>query len=185
LQGFHPCTLYWNPSALFRASGDTNRVVLKVRLPLSYRQYQLITSRYLRCATAIHSPSSPYQARMSSLGGILEGGTPPSKGRMVGSSGLEPPTPTLSGWCSNQLSYEPVFPGRPVEERRLRSSPALLGPVAHFVCDTICSACACSGCLVAPCGARRGGDERDRTAGLLRAKQALSQLSYTPVLPVV
>ena len=26
-----------------------------------------------------------------------------------------------------------------------------------------------------------GGDERDRTAGLLRAKQALSQLSYTPV----
>ena len=27
-----------------------------------------------------------------------------------------------------------------------------------------------------------GGDERVRTAGLLRAKQALSQLSYTPVL---
>ena len=25
-----------------------------------------------------------------------------------------------------------------------------------------------------------GGDERDRTAGLLRARQALSQLSYTP-----
>jgi hypothetical protein len=25
-----------------------------------------------------------------------------------------------------------------------------------------------------------GGDERDRTAGLLLARQALSQLSYTP-----
>jgi hypothetical protein len=28
---------------------------------------------------------------------------------------------------------------------------------------------------------RRGGGERDRTDGLLLAKQALSQLSYTPV----
>ncbi len=27
---------------------------------------------------------------------------------MVGLSGLEPPTPTLSGWCSNQLSYNPI-----------------------------------------------------------------------------
>ena len=26
---------------------------------------------------------------------------------IVGSGGLEPPTPTLSVWCSNQLSYEP------------------------------------------------------------------------------
>ena len=28
---------------------------------------------------------------------------------MVGLSGLEPPTPTLSGWCSNQLSYSPIL----------------------------------------------------------------------------
>ena len=28
---------------------------------------------------------------------------------MVGSSGLEPPTSRLSGVCSNQLSYEPIF----------------------------------------------------------------------------
>ena len=28
---------------------------------------------------------------------------------LVGSSGLEPPTPTLSGWCSNQLSYDPIL----------------------------------------------------------------------------
>ena len=28
---------------------------------------------------------------------------------LVGLSGLEPPTPTLSGWCSNRLSYKPSF----------------------------------------------------------------------------
>ena len=27
---------------------------------------------------------------------------------LVGLSGLEPPTPTLSGWCSNLLSYNPI-----------------------------------------------------------------------------
>lgn len=27
---------------------------------------------------------------------------------LVGVSGLEPPTPTLSGWCSNRLSYTPI-----------------------------------------------------------------------------
>ena len=29
--------------------------------------------------------------------------------KLVGLSGLEPPTPTLSGWCSNLLSYIPLF----------------------------------------------------------------------------
>ena len=28
---------------------------------------------------------------------------------LVGMSGLEPPTPTLSGWCSNLLSYTPIL----------------------------------------------------------------------------
>ena len=28
----------------------------------------------------------------------------------------------------------------------------------------------------------RGGDKRDRTADLLRARQALSQLSYSPIV---
>ena len=28
---------------------------------------------------------------------------------VVGVSGLEPPTPTLSGWCSNRLSYTPIL----------------------------------------------------------------------------
>ena len=39
----------------------------------------------------------------------LFGSFPFSQNRVVGSSGLEPPTPTLSGWCSNQLSYEPIY----------------------------------------------------------------------------
>ena len=30
---------------------------------------------------------------------------------LVGLSGLEPPTPTLSGWCSNLLSYNPIVCG--------------------------------------------------------------------------
>lgn len=38
---------------------------------------------------------------------------------LVGASGLEPPTPTMSRWCSNQLSYAPSTPanytGRRVE----------------------------------------------------------------------
>ena len=28
---------------------------------------------------------------------------------LVEMSGLEPPTPTLSGWCSNQLSYISLY----------------------------------------------------------------------------
>ena len=31
--------------------------------------------------------------------------------KLVGSSGLEPPTSRLSGVCSNQLSYEPISGG--------------------------------------------------------------------------
>ena len=37
-----------------------------------------------------------------------------------------------------------------------------------------------SGCATS-CANRPGGDKRDRTADLLNAIQALSQLSYTPV----
>ena len=58
-----------------------------------------------------------------------------AKAKLVGWSGLEPPTSRLSGVCSNLLSYQPK---------------------------------------------KNGGDERVRTDGLLLARQALSQLSYTP-----
>ncbi len=41
---------------------------------------------------------------------------------MVGSSGLEPPTSRLSGVCSNQLSYKPVYGG----DKRNRTADPLL-----------------------------------------------------------
>ena len=67
----------------------------------------------------------------------------PSLLRLVGPSGLEPPTLRLSVVRSSQLSY---------------------GPMRRY---------------------SLGGDSRDRTGDLLLARQALSQLSYIPVLSVV
>ena len=67
--------------------------------------------------------------------------------KLVGLSGLEPPTSRLSGVRSNRLSYKPVW--------------FLVYLVSHSHC---------------------GGDEEDRTPDLLLARQALSQLSYTPIL---
>ena len=70
----------------------------------------------------------------------------------MGSSGLEPPTSRLSGVRSNRLSYEPPYSAF----GRLR-----------FACRS--------------CFQLTGGDERDRTADPLLARQVLSQLSYTPI----
>ena len=67
--------------------------------------------------------------------------------KVVGSSGLEPPTSRLSGARSNHLSYEPIV------------KAAVFRPARP------------------PCG----GDEEVRTPDPLRARQVLSQLSYTPV----
>ena len=72
--------------------------------------------------------------------------------RLVGSSGLEPPTSRLSGARSNHLSYEPIQFFRCVS--RLLS---LIGISTD------------------------GGDDGNRTHDPLLAGQVLSQLSYTPI----
>ena len=74
---------------------------------------------------------------------------------MVGTSGLEPPTSRLSGVRSNHLSYAPML---------LDPSVQVLLPVPFSSFSEAA-----------------GGDEEDRTPDPLRAKQVLSQLSYTPV----
>ena len=69
---------------------------------------------------------------------------------MVGTSGFEPPTSRLSGVRSNHLSYAPMF----------------LGLFTCYPHNPFPGSC--------------GGDEEDRTPDPLRARQMLSQLSYTP-----
>ena len=72
--------------------------------------------------------------------------------RLVGSSGLEPPTSRLSGARSNHLSYEPIqFPSVYLVH---------LSPLVTSV---------------------TGGDDGVRTHDPLLAGQVLSQLSYTPI----
>ena len=73
--------------------------------------------------------------------------------RVVGSSGLEPPTSRLSGARSNHLSYEPI---------KLFRCISSLSPIFY-------------GFFAA------GGDDGIRTHDPLLAGQVLSQLSYTPV----
>ena len=73
---------------------------------------------------------------------------------LVGTSGLEPPTSRLSGVRSNHLSYAPI---------------CLVGPFLFYSHPSF---------QPFPTA---GGDEEDRTPDPLRAKQVLSQLSYTPV----
>ena len=73
---------------------------------------------------------------------------------MVGTSGLEPPTSRLSGVRSNHLSYAPMF----------------LDPSVFMVLSPIPLSLSAA-----------GGDEEDRTPDPLRARQVLSQLSYTPI----
>ena len=82
--------------------------------------------------------------------------SPPEFGRrnlrLVGSSGLEPPTSRVSGARSNHLSYEPI--------KLSGVSRSLSHVLWHFA---------------------TGGDDGIRTHDPLLAGQVLSQLSYTPI----
>ena len=87
--------------------------------------------------------------------------------RLVGSSGVEPPTSCLSGMRSNLLSYEPVL------FAHFRNSPLIFGFIPLELHISVFST--------------DGGDEGIRTLDPLLAGQVLSQLSYTPkgIFPTV
>ena len=83
---------------------------------------------------------------------------------MVGLGRLELPTSPLSGVRSNQLSYKPIF----LASRRCDLTALIRGQ-------------GCNHPSYKPRAKQAdGGAKQDRTADLLRARQALSQLSYSP-----
>ena len=100
--------------------------------------------------------------------------------RLVGSSGLEPPTSRLSGARSNHLSYEPI-----------KLFSMYLVSLAFVCFALIHSPLSSPSCDVSdfselprvrPRRLAAGGDDGIRTHDPLLAGQVLSQLSYTPIL---
>ena len=96
--------------------------------------------------------------------------------RLVGPSGLEPPTSCLSGTRSNHLSYEPSFRGAP--DGILSGSFSL---VASFLTTIFAQLKIFEISLFGSRPASGGGDDGIRTHDPLLAGQVLSQLSYTPI----
>ena len=88
-------------------------------------------------------------------------------------TGLEPATPGVTGRYSNQLNYHSALNlGVPTGIRT--PVTAVKGRCPRPLDDGDPDKTAISFTLL-------GGGKRDRTADLLHAMQALSQLSYTPV----
>jgi hypothetical protein len=108
---------------------------------------------------------------------------------LVGLGGFEPPTSPLSGVRSNQLSYRPncwSFSLNPALHLSLaRSFTGVNSLTRSFVRLVLRKkSCAIRASIKAYFNLTGspiiGGAMRDRTADLLRARQALSQLSYSP-----
>ncbi len=109
--------------------------------------------------------------------------------KVVGLGRLELPTSPLSGVRSNQLSYKPIFLAFVL--LRLVSSF-----VSHILACMLLPHSSSRTTLQIKClqktlfklafrlyllGVKIGGAKQDRTADLLNANQALSQLSYSPI----
>ena len=97
--------------------------------------------------------------------------------KLVGQSGLEPPTSRLSVVCSSQLSYWPAChaanrAGRksPKPSDSAKRPPGTLSPLAISLCSRLSP-------FAARFSALRGGGYRTRTGDPLLAKQVLYQLS--------
>ena len=113
----------------------------------------------------------------------------------MGSSGLEPPTSRLSGARSNRLSYEPMLPScrsfvlRPVPVQPplplqfLSVPPPLRFPSVSLAGFGTFPSLRLPFASLQQRFAAGGGDEEVRTPDPLRARQVLSQLSYTPMFP--
>ena len=98
---------------------------------------------------------------------------------MAERTGLEPATSGVTGQHSNQLNYRSAFCFEPIP---LRGSPFTLPGVPKGIRTPVT---AVKGRCPRPLDdgdVYVGGARRDRTADLLHAMQALSQLSYGPLL---
>ena len=91
---------------------------------------------------------------------------------MVGLGRLELPTSPLSGVRSNQLSYKPIL--------QIGQHCDLTALIRGQGCNQPSYKLSVTSLIQAQIQVD-GGAKQDRTADLLRARQALSQLSYSPI----